>query len=49
MNAKPASSIPRIASPHTDAGNGGRSEGDGAFFLLPYRMARYHNVNILQS
>jgi hypothetical protein len=26
-----------------DGGNGGRSEDDGAFFLLPYWMARYHN------
>ena len=25
-----------------DGGDGGRSEDDGAFFLLPYWMARYH-------
>ena len=30
----------------TDGGNGGRSEDDGAFFLLPYWMARYQKVDI---
>jgi hypothetical protein len=25
-----------------DGGNGGRSEDDGTFFLLPYWMGRYH-------
>mgnify|MGYP001074646641 CR=1 FL=1 len=27
-----------------DGGNGGRSEDDGAYFLLPYWMGRYHHV-----
>jgi hypothetical protein len=27
-----------------DGGNGGRSEDDGAFFLLPYWMGRYHRL-----
>lgn len=27
-----------------NGGNGGRSEDDGAFFLLPYWMGRYHNL-----
>jgi len=27
-----------------DGGNGGRSEDDGAFFLLPYWLGRYHNL-----
>jgi hypothetical protein len=27
-----------------DGGNGGRSEGDGVYFLLPYWMGRYHNL-----
>ncbi len=27
-----------------DGGNGGRSEDDGAYFLLPYWMGRYHQV-----
>lgn len=27
-----------------DGGDGGRSEDDGAFFLLPYWMARYHRL-----
>jgi hypothetical protein len=27
-----------------DGGNGGRSEDDGAYFLLPYWMARYHKL-----
>jgi hypothetical protein len=27
-----------------DGGNGGRSEDDGAFFLLPYWMGRYHKL-----
>ena len=26
-----------------DGGNGGRSEDDGAYFLLPYWMGRYHD------
>ena len=26
-----------------DGGDGGRSEDDGAFFLLPYWMGRYHH------
>ena len=25
-------------------GNGGRSEDDGAYFLLPYWMGRYHKL-----
>lgn len=28
-----------------DGGNGGRSEDDGAFFLLPYWMGRAHRLN----
>jgi hypothetical protein len=28
----------------TEGGNGGRSEDDGAFFLLPYWMGRYHGA-----
>ena len=27
-----------------DGGNGGRSEGDGVYFLLPYWMGRYHKL-----
>lgn len=27
-----------------DGGNGGRSEDDGAFFLLPYWLGRYHQL-----
>ncbi|MCX6634638.1 MAG: hypothetical protein NT090_06095, partial [Acidobacteria bacterium] len=27
-----------------DGGNGGRGEDDGAFFLLPYWMGRYHKL-----
>jgi len=27
-----------------DGGNGGRTEDDGAYFLLPYWMARYHGL-----
>ncbi|MBK9707721.1 MAG: hypothetical protein IPO77_12130 [Acidobacteria bacterium] len=27
-----------------DGGNGGRSEDDGAFYLLPYWMGRYHKL-----
>lgn len=27
-----------------DGGNGGRSEDDGAYFLLPYWMGRYHRI-----
>ena len=27
-----------------DGGNGGRSEDDGAFFLLPYWLGRYHHL-----
>lgn len=27
-----------------DGGNGGRSEDDGAFFLLPYWLGRYHRL-----
>jgi hypothetical protein len=27
-----------------DGGNGGRSEDDGAYFLLPYWMGRYHHL-----
>jgi hypothetical protein len=27
-----------------DGGNGGRTEEDGAFFLLPYWMGRYHRI-----
>lgn len=27
-----------------DGGNGGRSEDDGAYFLLPYWMGRYHDL-----
>ncbi|MCU1272965.1 MAG: hypothetical protein JWO48_396, partial [Bryobacterales bacterium] len=27
-----------------DGGNGGRTEDDGAFFLLPYWMGRYLGV-----
>jgi hypothetical protein len=27
-----------------DGGNGGRSENDGAYFLLPYWMGRYHKL-----
>ncbi|MEP7363646.1 MAG: hypothetical protein ABI972_10355 [Acidobacteriota bacterium] len=30
----------------TDGGNGGRSEDDGAFFLLPYWLARYQKVDL---
>jgi len=29
---------------NVDGGNGGRSEDDGAYFLLPYWMARYHKL-----
>jgi hypothetical protein len=29
---------------HLDGGNDGRSEDDGAFFLLPYWMGRYHKL-----
>ncbi len=32
-------------NPYTlDGGNGGRSEDDGAYFLLPYWMGRYHKL-----
>jgi hypothetical protein len=32
-------------NPYTmDGGNGGRSEDDGAYFLLPYWMGRYHRL-----
>ena len=32
-------------NPYTlDGGNGGRSEDDGAYFLLPYWMGRYHEL-----
>ena len=27
-----------------DGGNGGRSEDDGAYFLLPYWMGRFHQL-----
>jgi hypothetical protein len=27
-----------------DGGDGGRSEGDGVYFLLPYWMGRYHKL-----
>ena len=27
-----------------DGGKGGRSEDDGAYFLLPYWMGRYHKL-----
>jgi hypothetical protein len=27
-----------------DGGNGGRSEGDGVYFLLPYWLGRYHKL-----
>jgi hypothetical protein len=27
-----------------DGGNGGRSEDDGAYFLLPYWMGRFHGL-----
>jgi hypothetical protein len=27
-----------------DGGNGGRNEGDGVYFLLPYWMGRYHKL-----
>ena len=27
-----------------DGGNGGRTEDDGAYFLLPYWMGRYHGL-----
>ena len=27
-----------------DGGNGGRTEDDGAYFLLPYWMGRYHTL-----
>ena len=27
-----------------DGGDGGQSEDDGAYFLLPYWMGRYHKV-----
>jgi len=27
-----------------DGGNGGRREDDGAYFLLPYWMGRYHKL-----
>jgi hypothetical protein len=27
-----------------DGGNGGRSEDDGAYFLLPYWMGRFHKL-----
>ena len=27
-----------------DGGSGGRSEDDGAYFLLPYWMGRYHKL-----
>jgi len=27
-----------------DGGNGGRGEDDGAYFLLPYWMGRYHRL-----
>jgi len=27
-----------------DGGDGGRTEEDGTFFLLPYWMARYHGL-----
>lgn len=27
-----------------DGGNGGNAEDDGAYFLLPYWMARYHQL-----
>jgi hypothetical protein len=27
-----------------DGGDGGRTEEDGAFFLLPYWMGRYHGI-----
>jgi hypothetical protein len=29
---------------NVDGGNGGRSEDDGAYFLLPYWMGRYHRL-----
>jgi hypothetical protein len=33
------------ANPYAlDGGNGGRSEDDGAYFLLPYWMGRYHHL-----
>ncbi len=32
-------------NPYTlDGGNGGRSEDDGAYFLLPYWMGRFHGL-----
>jgi hypothetical protein len=32
-------------NPYTlDGGNGGRAEDDGAYFLLPYWLGRYHNL-----
>ena len=32
-------------NPYTlDGGNGGRSEDDGSYFLLPYWMGRYHGL-----
>lgn len=31
-----------------DGGNGGRSEDDGAYFLLPYWMGRYHQLIIVR-
>ena len=27
-----------------DGGSGGRTEDDGAYFLLPYWMGRYHKL-----
>jgi hypothetical protein len=45
--ALPADERPALkwnANPYQlDGGNGGRSEDDGAFFLLPYWMGRFHN------
>ena len=35
---------PEGAPFRVDGGNGGRGEDDGAFFLLPYWMARYHKL-----
>ena len=32
-----------------DGGDGGRSEDDGAFFLLPYWLARYHHHHLVKS
>ena len=32
-----------------DGGSGGRSEDDGAFYLLPYWMARHHGLMLEKS